>query len=79
MTSYLFPFYNPKTQYVVKGEKISLASAPDPTDIQWQNVGYTESLRIVRKIISSLFTLLLLIISAGLSVAISIWIEKALV
>lgn len=75
---YFFPFYHPETQYQLHNQKISIAKAPEPTDIQWQNFGFTEISRIVRKILASLFTTTLLIFSAAISISVSIWIESLL-
>ncbi len=53
-------------------------TAPEPNSIQWQNFGFSELSRIIRKIVSSLFTLILLVFSAGISIAISVGIQNLL-
>lgn len=75
---YFFPFYHPHSQYKINKNEISIEVAPEPTDIQWQNFGFSESLRVFRKILVTLFAVCLLIVSAAISIAISIAIEAVL-
>jgi hypothetical protein len=78
LINYFFPFYHPPSQYQILGRNISIESAPEPTDIQWGNFGYTEILRIGRKILCSFLAFLLLLLSAAFSFSLLLWIQTAL-
>lgn len=68
-------FYNPKTQYQIHSTNIALENAPHPTDILWNNMGFSEGSRLLKKIIYSFVAILVLIVSAGVSLGFSFWIE----
>lgn len=62
---YFFPFVNPRTQYRVRGKRIAIEQAPEPTDIIWDHFGYTERGKIKRKILFTVLGLLVLCFSCG--------------
>lgn len=72
---YLCVFYNQKSQYKINNKEISIENAPHPTDINWHNIGYSEKSRICRKLVFNLASVAILFVSAGVSIAISYWIE----
>jgi hypothetical protein len=42
ITAYFCPFIYPRSQYFIHGQRISINKAPEPSDILWDNIGYTQ-------------------------------------
>jgi len=55
----------------LNGQKIKLKRAPEPTDVLWENLGFTSSQKLKRKIFTTIMAAVLVILSFALIIAIS--------
>lgn len=62
--NYFFPFVKPRTQFKIKDRYVSIQRAPEPRDLLWANLGFSEMNRLKRKFIFGFLTLVLLVGSA---------------
>lgn len=58
--------------HLFKGNDLYIERAPEPNDIIWDNLGYSDSFKLKRRTITNLLTLCLLIICFGIISGISI-------
>ena len=68
-------FSGSRRSYDMKGNKINLRKAPEPTDVLWKNLGYTNKEKRRSRVITNLSTLLIL--SGGFALIMLInWAER---
>ena len=49
----------------MKGEKIKIVRAPEPSDISWENAGVAKEKKFIFRLFTNLFTLGLLVLTFG--------------
>jgi len=67
--------FGSKNTFDMKGNKITVRDAPEPTDVLWKNLGYTNKEKRRSRVITNLATLLILAIGFILIMLIS-WAER---